>query len=252
MKRSLVGTTIKPLKPSSKPLYQQVKKHLVHRVLTGEWQPGHLLPSEIRLAGEYELSQGTVRKAIEEMASEGLVTRRAGKGTFVTSHNGDYQPFRFHRLFTDSGEKVVNDRATLLHNRITNADRRIAAALDLTPGAEGSEICRLRRLHDRPALVETIFLPSSLCPEAATLLAETNPGSVYLFLEQQYNLLITRVLEQVRARHPTAEEAGYLEIDPSTPVLEVERTAFSLGGVAVEWRTIVGMTESMHYRNEVS
>lgn len=252
MKRSLAKSSMNPLKPSAQPLYQQVKEHLVHRVLTGEWLPGHLLPSETRLAAEYELSQGTVRKAIEEMASEGLVTRRAGKGTFVTSHNGDYQPFRFHRLYSDSGEKVASNKVTLLHSRVTTADKRIAVALDLTPGAEGAEICRLRQLQDRPALVETIFLPASLCPEAATLLAQRNPGSVYLFLEQQYNLLITRVLEQVRARHPTQEEAEHLEIDQSSPVLEVERTAFSLGGIAVEWRTIVGVTESMHYRNEVN
>jgi GntR family transcriptional regulator len=240
------------IKPSAQPLYQQVKKHLVHRVLTGEWLPGQVLPSETRLAAEYELSQGTVRKAIEEMASEGLVTRRAGKGTFVTSHNGDYEPFRFHRLFSDNGDKVANNRVMLLETRSATADNRIATALDLACGASGAEIQRVRELHGRPALLETIFLPDSLCPDAGRILRESNPGSVYLFLEQQYNILITRVLEQVRARHPTATEARFLEIDQEKPVLEVERTAYSLGGEAVEWRTIVGVTESIHYRNEVS
>lgn len=245
-------TIMTSIKPSAKPLYQQVKEHLVHRVLAGEWKPGQLLPSETRLAAEYELSQGTVRKAIEEMASEGLVTRRAGKGTFVTSHNGDYQPFRFHRLFSDAGEKVANDQVTLLQSRAATADARTATALGLNIGANGASLLRLRHLHGHPALLETIFLPSALCPEADVILQKANPGSIYLFLEQQYNLLITRVVEQVRARHATEAESRYLEISGATPILEVERTAYSLGGEPVEWRTIVGVTNSIHYRNEVS
>lgn len=241
----------KALRPSAKPLYQQVKQHLVHRVLTSEWKPGHLLPSESKLAEEYGLSQGTVRKAIEEMASEGLVTRKAGKGTFVTSHNGDYQPYRFHRLFSDAGEKVANDKVTFVESRPAKADARIALSLNIPIGSTGTEIKRLRHLHGRPVLLETIFLSESLCPKANTMLEEANPGSIYLFLEQKYNLLITRVLEQVRSRLANETESRYLDITSSTPLLEVERVAYSLGGEAVEWRIIVGVTESIHYRNEV-
>jgi GntR family transcriptional regulator len=237
---------------SAKPLYLQVKEHLVHRVLTGEWRPGHLLPSETRLANEYGLSQGTVRKAIEEMASEGLVTRRAGKGTFVTSHNGDNLPFRFHWLFCDTGEKVANDQVTLLESKSVTADVRASTALDLAQDSTGTRLLRLRYLQDQPILLETIFLPSSLCPEAYITLRETNLGSIYLLLERQYNLLVIRVTEKVRAWFSTSAEARHLEIGNTTPVLEVERTAYSLGGEPVEWRTIVGVTESIHYRNEVS
>ena len=245
-------TVMTSIKPSPKPLYKQVKEHLVNRVLAGEWKPGQILPSETRLAAEYELSQGTVRKAIEEMASEGLVTRKAGKGTFVTSHNGDYKPFRFHRLFSNSGEKVANDQTTLLLSSAALAGARTATALNLKIGTKGTKLLRLRLFYGHPALLETIFLPCALCPDADAILQKANPGSIYLFLEQQYNLLITRVVEQVRSRHPTEAEARYLEIPMDTPILEVERTAYSLGGKPVEWRTIVGVTDSIHYRNEVS
>lgn len=239
------------LKPTSQPLYQQVKQHLVHRVLTGEWKPGQLLPSEFKLADEYGFSQGTVRKAIEEMASEGLVTRQAGKGTFVTTHDGDYHPFRFHRLYSDRGERIAKDEAVLISSTPAKASTRIARALDIRKGTAGCETIRLRQLHSKPTLIETFFLIDSICPGAHGFLEQENPKSVYLFMEQHYNLLITKVLEQVRARLATDQEIRLLNLPEGTPVLEVERTAYSLGGEAVEWRTIVGATENIHYRNEI-
>lgn len=238
-------------RPSSKPLYQQVKRHLVQRVLKGEWKPGQILPSEMRLAEEYRFSQGTVRKAIEEMASEGLVTRQAGKGTFVTSHNGDYQPFRFHQLYRNTGGKVVDNEATYVETYQAEADERIAQGLHIAPGSMGTESLRLRNIDSSPVLLERIFLSDELCPEVWRILQQQSPGSIYLILEQEYNLLITKVVEQVRARAATVKEADLLNIEPGIAVLEVERVAYSLGGEPVEWRTMVGMTDSIHYRNQM-
>ena len=239
------------LKPTSKPLYKQVKQHLVHRVITGEWKPGHLLPSESKLAEEYGLSQGTVRKAIEEMAHEGLVSRQAGKGTFVTSHEGDYHPFRFHKFFNEDDQRIAKDEAVFISSRPSAASGRVALALKLQPGSSGCETIRLRKSNNQPVLVETIFLPDNICPDARDLLQQDKPKSIYLFLERHYNLLITRVVEQVRARKATEQEAKLLFIQVGEPVLEVERTALSLGGEPIEWRTMVGSTESIHYRNDL-
>ena len=239
------------LKPTSKPLYQQVKQHLVHRVLTGEWKPGQLLPSEFKLADEYSLSQGTVRKAIEEMASEGLVKRQAGKGTFVTTHDGDYHPFRFHRFYSEHGERVAKDEVVYVSSTSKTASARAARALDIREGIAGCETIRLRQLHSRPVLIETFLLTDSICPGAQDFLEQEKPKSIYLFLERHYNILIVKVLEQLRARSATDQEAEMLSLNAGTPVLEVERIAFSLGGEAVEWRTIVGATDNTHYRNEM-
>jgi DNA-binding MarR family transcriptional regulator len=73
--------------PTFSPLYQQIKALITQSLQSGEWKPGELIPSEVELAGRYKVSQGTVRKAIDELAAEHLVVRRQGKGTFVASHN---------------------------------------------------------------------------------------------------------------------------------------------------------------------
>ena len=72
--------------PSFSPLYQQIKGLIVRGLEGGEWKPGESIPSEIELAARFKVSQGAVRKAIDELSAENLLVRRQGKGTFVATH----------------------------------------------------------------------------------------------------------------------------------------------------------------------
>ena len=84
--------------PTFSPLYQQIKALITQSLQSGEWKPGELIPSEMELANRFKVSQGTVRKAIDELSSENLVVRRQGKGTFVATHHEALSQFRFLRL----------------------------------------------------------------------------------------------------------------------------------------------------------
>ena len=66
-----------------KPLYAQVREQLMRRLVDGVWLPGMLLPSEMELARQLNVSQGTVRKALDSMTADNLVLRRQGRGTYV-------------------------------------------------------------------------------------------------------------------------------------------------------------------------
>src|SRR5246127_5655025 len=90
--------------PTFSPLYQQIKALITQSLQSGEWKPGELIPSEVELASRFKVSQGTVRKAIDELALENLVVRRQGKGTFVATHHEVRAQFRFLRLMPDIGE----------------------------------------------------------------------------------------------------------------------------------------------------
>src|SRR5258705_12400354 len=92
--------------PSFRPLYEQIKILPTQSLVAGEWKPGEAIPSEIELASRFRVSQGTVRKAIDELASEHILVRRQGKGTFVASHNEPSYQYRFRRVMPDSGDKL--------------------------------------------------------------------------------------------------------------------------------------------------
>lgn len=80
------------------PLYRQVKQILLQRIASGAWRPGDLVPAEPKLGQELGVSPGTVRKALDELASENLVVRQQGRGTFVATHTPTSSLFHFFRL----------------------------------------------------------------------------------------------------------------------------------------------------------
>src|SRR5690625_2252760 len=86
------------------PLYKQIKRLLLKSLDEGEWKPGEAIPSEMELASRFQVSQGTVRKAIDELAADHLLIRRQGKGTYVATHQEARIRFRFLRLAPDSDE----------------------------------------------------------------------------------------------------------------------------------------------------
>src|SRR5262249_48395134 len=89
--------------PSFSPLYRQIKSLLVQDLQAGVWKAGEMIPSEFELASRFQVSQGTVRKAIDDLAAENLLTRRQGKGTFVATHAEQTTRYRFLRLAADDG-----------------------------------------------------------------------------------------------------------------------------------------------------
>src|ERR1700675_1755645 len=91
--------------PSFRPLYEQIKILLTQSLVAGEWKPGEAIPSEMDLAQRFRVSKGTVRKAIDALASEHILLRRQGKGAFVASHNEPSYQYRFLRLTPDDGGK---------------------------------------------------------------------------------------------------------------------------------------------------
>src|SRR5882672_9125598 len=106
------------------PLYKQIKQLLVQDLDRGAWKPGEMIPSEFELAARFQVSQGTVRKAIDELAAENLLLRRQGKGTFVATHHEPKAQFRFLRLSPDRGQALAASSRFL-------ECRRVRASADL-------------------------------------------------------------------------------------------------------------------------
>src|SRR3569623_310751 len=119
-----------PATPAFSPLYQQIKGLILQSLQAGEWKPGAAIPSEMDLAARYRVSQGTVRKAIDELAAENLVVRRQGKGTFVATHAEQHVQYRFLRLVPDSGDLDSEGPA---HRTVLEC-RRIRASAEIARG----------------------------------------------------------------------------------------------------------------------
>src|SRR5690606_24392950 len=91
---------------SGVPLYQQVKQVVLAALAEGEWKQGEAIPSERELASRFQVSIGTLRKAIDELAVDNILVRHQGRGTFVAIHNRNEHFFKFFRVVGKDGAKT--------------------------------------------------------------------------------------------------------------------------------------------------
>jgi GntR family transcriptional regulator len=245
--------------PSFSPLYQQIRTLLVKGLEQGEWRPGQAIPSELELAARFKVSQGTVRKAIDEMVVSGLLVRRQGKGTFVATHAEEATQYRFLRLTADDGDAQPLKRR-LIECRRMRAPAEVARALDLR---SGDTVVHLRRLLiateavagqmvEVPVVLDDIWLPAALFKGLTLDSLQAWRGPLYRMFEAEFQLKMVRADEKLRAVAAGADDAALLEVAAGAPLLQVERLASSYGGRPVEWRLGLYRTDRHHYRNTLT
>ena len=238
-------------RPSFRPLYEQIKILLTQSLVAGEWKPGESIPSEIELAQRYQVSQGTVRKAIDELAAEHILVRRQGKGTFVASHNEPAYQFRFLRVLPDSGGKGYPE-SLLVDLKRVKASAEVARALGLRGGAAVHSIKRLLVFEGKPVVLDEMALSASQFPGITKERLEEHRVSMYAFYENVFGLRMIRAEERLRAVAADAFAARHLKVAAGTPLLCVDRIAFTYGDKPVEWRRGLCVTEGFSYFNELS
>ena len=248
MAASLAPATI----PAFTPLYRQIKTLLTDRLHAGEWRPGEALPSEHELAERFKVSQGTVRKAIDELAAENLVVRRQGKGTFVATHAEDEgQQFRFLRLTADDGETGGAQRRFIGCERV-RAPAEIARPLGLRSGDAAVHVRRVLSFRGAPVVLDDIWLPGRPFKGLTAERLSTYRGPMYGLFEAEFGVHMVRAEEKIRAVAADADVAALLALKEGSPLLSVERVSFTYGDRPVEVRRGLYHTAGYHYRNALA
>jgi GntR family transcriptional regulator len=246
------GETTEALAPAFSPLYQQIKALIVRSLQAGEWRPAEAIPSEIDLAARFKVSQGTVRKAIDELAAENLLVRRQGKGTFVATHAEERVQYRFLRLTPDSPETAGSDKREMLECRRLRAPADIARALAIKPGDPVIEVRRVLHFSDKPVVYDDIWLPGNLFKGLTVERLNEYKGPMYGLFETEFGVRLIRAEEKLRAVAADADQAPLLGVPVGAPLLSVERLAFTYDDQPVELRRGFYHTESHFYRNQLN
>ncbi|MES2148683.1 MAG: GntR family transcriptional regulator [Pseudomonadota bacterium] len=237
--------------PTFSPLYQQIKALLTQSLQSGEWKPGELIPSEVELAARFKVSQGTVRKAIDELAAENLVMRRQGKGTFVSTHHEARAHFRFLRLVPDEGVPHQPDNKIIEVKRM-RAPAEVARLLDMKSGDAVIYIKRVMSFDGAPTILEEMWLPGLLFKGLTAERLVEYKGPMYGLFESEFGTRMIRASEKIRAVCADAGAALYLDVDEGAPLLCAERVSFTYGDKAVELRRGLYLTAHHHYQNDLS
>ena len=245
----MVGAT-----PAFSPLYQQIKALILQSLQSGEWKPGESIPSEMDLAGRYRVSQGTVRKAIDELATDNLVVRRQGKGTFVATHSEQHVQFRFLKLVPDSGTPGSEGPAQreIIDCRRARASADIARALALRTGDAVLQARRVLSFAGTPTILEDIWLPAAPFKGLTAERLANYDGAMYALFETEFNVRMVRAEEKIRAEPAIDGRELLLKMPHGSPLLSVERIAYTYKDTPMELRRGYYRTDTHHYRNTLN
>ena len=243
-----------PATPAFSPLYQQIKGLILQSLQAGEWKPGEAIPSEIELAARFRVSQGTVRKAIDELAAGNLVVRRQGKGTFVATHAEQQVQYRFLKLVPDTGDQASEGPAerSILECRRVRAPADIARLLALRSGDTVVQVRRILAFGGEPTILEDLWLPGTAFKGLTAEEMASYRGPTYAMFEIEFGVRMLRAQEKIRAVAADAQQAELLQIAQGSPLLSVERLAYTYNDVPMELRRGLYRTDTHHYRNDLS
>jgi GntR family transcriptional regulator len=219
---------------SSVPAHTRIEQWLTQAIGRGDVVPGDKLPPEDQLAALLGVSRMTLRQALASLNVVGTIVRKPGRlgGTFVAEPRIECDLTGLAGFTEQMRRSNLRAGARIVSAITLPATRSVAAGLSLERGADVHEIVRVRTANREPLALERAYFPASAFPD---LLDQRLTGSIYSLLARRYGQsphTAVETLEPVAAK-PT--EATLLQIDAGTPVMLIERTAFTAAGLAVEF-----------------
>jgi GntR family transcriptional regulator len=214
-----------PLKSGPLPKHHQLTEILRKQILSGELNPHDQFPTEESLCRDYKVSRGTVRRAIDTLAHEGLIRREQGRGTFVNPSHSVSTFFTLTSFDEDMRRQHYRPSTHLLTLEVIPATPKITKRLALADGEPVIHIVRLRLADDQPVVHETRYLAQSLCPALLDENLETQ--SIHWLLVHKYQILLVRTVHTIEARILAAEEAHLLQVEPGTAAFFVDRLTYT-------------------------
>lgn len=226
------------------------KQKITQELMSGNWRAGDLIPSEIELAQSYQVSQGTVRKAIDELSIEKILIRRQGKGTYVTTHNEEQIQLRFLRLTSSKGNKEKLE-SQLLSFEKTRVNSYVANRLSLRPGSSVFKIKRVLTFARKPLILDEIYISTIPFKGLNAEMINQKKGSLYRLYESNYGIQMLNADEKIKAVSAEAEVSKLLNIKKGHPILGIERVSYTYGNKPIEWRLGLCLTDEYHYQTEL-
>jgi GntR family transcriptional regulator len=221
---------------------------LIQRIAAGAWKPGAAIPNEIELSRELGISVGTGRKALDEMETERLISRRQGRGTFVIDQTLNEHAVRFSNIRNREGARIGGDIVSCTVVAAAANDEE-ARHLELRAGEAIFRIHRVRAHHDVPLMIEESIVPQALFPG---LEREGDISPSIVVLAHRYGVLLGRAVERIGVGIAKGDVAQLLNVDEGAPILRLDCVVQSIEGRPIEWRLASCNLRENHYLAEMS
>jgi GntR family transcriptional regulator len=218
---------------STLPLHIQLKESLIARIASGEFAPNEQLPSQRALCRAYGMSHMTVRRALDELISQGAILAVPGKGMYVGERKRDAEAGPLIAFTEDMARRGMVAGNRLLAAEKVGASLAVAEVMGVAVGAPLIYLRRLRLADGEPMALQTSYLQHDLCP--GLLEHDLERESLYSILREDYGLKLARSTNAVEAGLADGETAALLGLNGPSALLITEQLTYLDTGQAIEF-----------------
>lgn len=219
------------------PLYYQLENVLREKIVSGHFESGTRIPTELELIKQYNVSRITVRQSLQTLAEEGLIERRQGSGTYVSERRSEKRKFSEDIHLTSSLDELmalgVDSQIQVLEMNLVEADEHEAEVLQLKIGTPIYRLKRLRLYNSKPFGLLINYLPEEIGAKLAA--SELSGGALLHTIENKLGIKLEYARQEIKAELADSYIAELLEVRPGTALLSFERTVFSEQKAPVEF-----------------
>lgn len=226
------------------PRYEQVRWEIQCLLTESQWDADKPLPTESELAKRYEVSVGTVRKAVEKLVEDGILQKQQGRGTFLKQPNFETSLSRFFK-FRDKNSDYVTPTGVVKKVVLINGVSKINKKLNLKDHERLVYLERIRVIDHRIILSERIWLPESLFHPLAGLRVEDFGNLLYPFYYEICNQFVSSAVEKLTFKKNHID--AYLSNGIDESLVKICRVAKNLKGESIEYRESFGLADSFSY-----
>ena len=223
-------------------LYSRVETVLANEIADGDVQVGDQLPTEDSLIARFGVSRITVRRAIQNLVSRGLVEIRRGKGTFVAAPKITQELKELSGFVEDMHALGRKPTARVISKDIVTADATVASQLALMKGERVVRIRRVRLADGIPLSYDETYLPLEIGKKIITNNLKAEP--IFSLLERKYDVPLIEAEYKLDAVAADTEVAAALKVNQRSPIFRIERTSYSTGSRPVDY-------ERLYYRGDL-
>lgn len=214
------------------PLYVQLARILRTQINSGEYKPDDALPTEDALSKGFGVSRITVREALRILASEGLIVRHSGKGTFVAKRSGLGAPFWAAVTIQDAFHDGRETRRRYLGRRVLRASHGVAQSLQIPPDTRVLEVQKLMYIDETPLAHVTLTIPYALGRRIPEKRLAEKP--LILLLSEVCGIPLGEADQWTAASLADRRIGDALGLTPGDPILVIERIFYDAEGRPIE------------------